>query len=563
MTQSGQGGEHELPAARPAHEGVVLPADGGAPWTPGASGAGQGGQQGEQAAPAGGQPWGQLWGPPGARPDQQAQGAYGYPPAQPLPPGQQSAGPEAYQQPGAYQQSQPPGAYQQPQQPGSYQQPQQPPQQSQQQSQQPGAYQSQYPQPQHQPQQYPQPQHQPQQHHQHQQPQPQPYAQPLPPEAGPGAQSPRGGQGAPGGDADATQYIAPVPGGPGPVGPSQGGGDADATQYIPPVPGGAPYGIRPGAPGDRQPPAEFDNLFRSEEPAGATQQMPQFDAGQQPPSAYQQQSPSPYQQQGYQPQQPHQPHQPQRQPQGGQLPPQAPAGYQSGLQGFQGRAEQDGPVPQQSGDAPRRRSAHVPLIAAVVVGCAVIGLGAGALLGGGDDSGEDDKQPVASQSSPVTEPTAKTAPDPAKPQAEALDKLLADSNDSRAAVISAVEKIKSCKDLDRADTDLKGAAQQRRDLVTRLEGLTVDKLPRNAELTASLNRAWKASAAADEHYATWARQAKKNKSVCKGGQARSTIETAKANQQSGVATQAKREASKLWNEIAAKYGLTKHGFTEL
>ncbi|WP_329158232.1 hypothetical protein OHA63_21315 [Streptomyces anulatus] len=544
MTQSGQGGEHELPAARPAHEGVVLPADGGAPWTPGAPGAGQGGQQGEQAVPAGGQPWGQQWGPPG--PQEQPQGGYGYPPAQPLPPARQSPGPEAYQQPGAYQQPQQPGAYQQqagpyqpqpPQQPGSYQQPPQPPQH---QLQQPGAYQPQYPQQQQH--QQPQPQSLP--------PQPQPYAQPLPPEAGQagqGGQSGQSGQGVPGGDADATQYIAPVPGGPGPVGPPQGGGDADATQLIPPVPGGAPYGIRPGAPGDRQPPAEFDNLFRTEQPAGATQQMPQFDAGQQPPS--------PYQQQG---------HQPQQQPQGGQLPPQASGGYQSGLQGFQGRAEQDGPVPQQSGDAPRRRSAHVPLIAAVVVGCAVIGLGAGALLSGSDDSGEDDKQPVASQSSPaVTEPTAEAAPDPAKPQAEALDKLLADSNDSRAAVISAVEKIKSCKDLDQANTDLKGAAQQRRDLVTRLDALTVDKLPQNAELTASLNRAWKASAAADEHYATWARQAKKNKSVCKGGQARSTSETAKANQQSGVATQAKREASRLWNEIAAKYGLTKHGFTEL
>ncbi|MCQ1577425.1 hypothetical protein [Streptomyces parvus] len=507
MTQSGQGGqggEHQLPAARPAHEGVVLPADGGAPWTPGAPPAGQDGQ----GAPAGGEPWGQLWGPQSAgapQPDQQAQGGYGYPQAQPLPPAQQAPGPESYQQPGAYQQPQQHGSYEQPQQPGPYQ-----------------------------------PQYQPQ----HDQPQPAsqplPYAQPLPPEAGPGA---------PGGDADATQYIAPVPGGPGPVGPQPGGGDADATQYIPPVPGGAPYGIRPGAPGDRQPPAEFDNLFRSEEPAGATQQMPQFDAGQQ--------SPSPYQQQGYQPQ-------PQDPPQGGQLPPQAPGGYQSGLQGFQSRAEDDGPVGHQSGDAPRRRSAHIPLIAAVVVGCAVVGLGAGALMSGGGDSGKDDKQPVAAQSSPAeAEPTAKAAADPAKPQAEALDKLLADSNDSRAAVISAVEKIKSCKDLDRADADLRGAAQQRRDLVTRLDALTVDKLPQNAKLTAALNRAWKASAAADDHYATWARQAKKNKTVCKGGQARSTNETARGNNQSGVATAAKREASTLWNAIAVKYGLTKHAYTEL
>ncbi|MFG3410085.1 hypothetical protein [Streptomyces sp. NPDC048142] len=546
MTQSGQGGEHELPAARPAHEAVVLPADDGAPWTPGAPAAGQGGQAG-QGVPADGQPWGQHWGPQSAgppQPDQQAQGHYGYPPAQPLPPAQQPPGPEAYQQP---------GAYQQPQQPGSYQQPPQ-----QQQSQQPGGYQPQH--------QQPQPPHQPQQ----------PYAQPLPPEVGPGGQggqTGQAGQGVPGGDADATQFIAPVPGGPGPVGPAPGGGDADATQYIPPVPGGAPYGGRPGVPGDRQPPAEFDNLFRTDEPAGATQQMPQVDAGQQPqppyqppyqqqsPPPYQQQPPSPYQQQGYQPQQ--QGYQPQQHSQGGQLPPHAPGGYRSGLQGLQGRAEQDGPPAHLDGEPPRRRSAHVPLIAGVVVGCAVIGLGAGALMSGGDDSGKDDKQPVAAQSSPVAEPTAKAAPDPAKPQAKALDRLLADSNNSRAAVISAVEKIKSCTDLDQANTDLKDAAQQRRDLVTRLGELTVDKLPRSAELTSSLNRAWKASAAADEHYATWARQAKKNKSVCKGGKARSTNETARGNQQSGVATEAKREASKLWNAIAAKYGLAKHAYTEL
>ncbi|WNF28776.1 hypothetical protein RI138_19150 [Streptomyces sp. C11-1] len=540
MTQSGQGGqggEQQLPAARPAHEGVVLPADGGAPWTPGgpaAGGQGTHGGHGEQAAPAGGQPWGQPWGPQSdapPQPDPQASGHYGYPQpqtqAQPLPPAQTpGAGayqqPDAHQQPDAYQQ---PGAYQQPQQQGSYQQ----------QAQQHGSY---------------------QQPRSQQQSQPLPYAQPLPPEAVPGTRGGPGAPGVPGGDADATQYIAPVPGGSGPVGMPQHGGDADATQYIPPVPGGAPYGVRPGAPGDRQPPAEFDNLFRAEGPAGGTQQMPQLDTGQQAPPPYQQPP-----QQGYQPQQPHR---------GEQLPPHAPQphqaspGYQSGLQGLQGRAEQDGPPPHQDGEPPRRRSAHVPLIAAVVVGCAVLGLGAGALMSGGGDSPEDDKQTVAAQSSPpADEPTPKEAPDPAKPQAEALDKLLADSNNSRAAVISAVEKIKSCKDLDRANTDLKGAAQQRRDLLTRLDGLTLDELPRHAELTSSLTRAWKASAAADEHYATWARQAKKNKNVCKGGQARTTKETASGNEQSGVATQAKREASRLWNVIAAKYGLTKHAYTEL
>ncbi|MEU0162479.1 hypothetical protein ABZ154_27640 [Streptomyces sp. NPDC006261] len=524
MTQSGQGGEQQLPAGRPAHEGVVLPSDGGAPWIPGAPTGGQadqGGRPAGQAVPAGGQPWGQPWGPQSDAPGQpggaQAPGAYGYPPqqAQPLPPaqGQQQYG--QGQAPG-YDQSYGQGGA------GEYRQTQQP--------QHSDPYQQQH-------QQYPPQQYQSQQ--------PQPYAQPLPPEAG----SRAGHGGGPGGEADATQYIAPVPGGPGPAGlPPQPGGDADATQYIPPVPGGAAYGVGPGAPDDRQPPAEFDNLFRAEGPAGATQQMPQPQYNQQQPP------PQSQPQQGYGYPGP-----------GGQLPPQAPQGaYQPGLRGPRGGdGAAEPPLYDGGGDAPRRRSAHIPLIAAVVVGCAVVGLGAGALLSGGDDPVKDDKQPVASQSSPVTTPTTKAAVDPAKPQAEALDKLLADSNNSRAAVISAVEKIKSCKNLDQANTDLKGAAQQRRDLVTRLEALTLDQLPQHEALNSSLTRAWKASAAADEHYATWARQAKKQKHVCKGGQARSTNETARANQQSGVATKAKQEASGLWNAIAEKYGLTKHTPVEL
>ncbi|MDV9200417.1 hypothetical protein, partial [Streptomyces sp. Wh19] len=311
------------------------------------------------------------------------------------------------------------------------------------------------------------------------------------------------------------------------------GGDAEATQFIPPVPGGTPYGIRPGAPGDRQPPAEFDNLFRNDEPAGATQQMPRLDPGQHPGQH------------------------PGRQFQGAPQYQGAPQAQQPPQTAYQPVGEEPQP--------PRKKRAHVTLIAAVVVGCAVVGLGAGALLSGGDDKGgKDDKQPVAAASSPAgKDPSTQAAADPAKPQAEALDKLLADSNNSRAAVIGAVEKTKSCTDLDQAVTDLKGAAQQRRDLVTRLEELSVDKLPDHARLTASLTKAWQASAAADEHYAAWAAQAKNGKKVCKHGKARTTSETQQATVQSGEASKAKRQASELWNSIAAKYGLTRRAATQL
>lgn len=197
----------------------------------------------------------------------------------------------------------------------------------------------------------------------------------------------------------------------------------------------------------------------------------------------------------------------------------------------------------------------------MVVGCAVVGLGAGALLSGGGDS-KDDKQPVASASSPGADSSAPAAEDPAKPQAVELDKLLADSNNSRETVIGAVEKIKECKDLDQAASDLKGAAQQRRDLVTRLKGVAIDQLPDNAALASSLTRAWEASASADEHYANWAHQAK-GKKACKGGKAASTNETSRAGVKSGEATTAKKQASGLWNSIAEKYGLTSRAYTEL
>ncbi|MGW2558289.1 hypothetical protein ACWCXB_03380 [Streptomyces sp. NPDC001514] len=440
MTRSGQGDEAQLPAARPAHEGVVLPADGSGPWIPGVSG--------EQAAPAGGAPWGGPWGP------EQGQSQQG--PGQPAP----------YAQPLP---------------------PQQHPQQ----------------------------------------------AQPLPPYDG-GAMGQLPGQYGQTGSADATQYIAPVQPAAGALPhenpaestqflgmrPAAAGGDADATQYLPPVPHDGPYGIRPGEPGDRQPPAEFDSLFRSEgaAPGGgaeATQYLPPV--APQPQQSY---APTPQYQPAYEP------------------------SYE--------------PEP------PQRRPSRVPVVAAVVVGCAVLGLGVSALMfgGGDDDKGRPDDKTVAAATSPAPGSTTQGAADPAKAQAEALDKLLADSNNSRAAVIRSVDSIKKCQNLDQAAEDLRGAAEQRRGLVTRLEGLSVDKLPDHAALTGALTQAWNASAKADDHYAEWAGQVG-GKKGCRDGRARQTSQYAQANKASGDATTAKREAAGLWNSIATTYDLAKREASDL
>ncbi|MGI5398238.1 hypothetical protein ACQEVG_02030 [Streptomyces sp. CA-135486] len=571
MTQSGQGDEQRRPAAPPAHEGVVLPADGSEPWIPGVSDA--------QVAPAGGQPWGQPWGPPtgtapggpgepGAQPGwpEPDQPSYGAQPQQGhvMPP-QGAPGHALPPQGASAPQGLPQGSYPQglPDQGPSYSQG--PPRDGITQGLPPGALPPALPGHGLPPQDFgPQGAHRqglppqalpPQALPEHGQTAQGAYPQALPQDAyGQGLPAQGQPQGRPGqalppmqaagpGDSDATQFIPPVaPGalppeapaestqflGTGPGAAPGAAADADATQYIAPVPAAptaAPFGIRPGAPGDRQPPAEFDSLFRTDGPTAQTpdptQQLPRIETPRRTRPQYQQPQ---YQQAQHQQAQYQQPHEPE---------------------------------PRQ------RKSSRVPVIAAVVVGCAVLGLGVSMVMFGGDDKQDDPgagKNVAATSAAPKN--STEAAADPAKAQAEALDKLLADSNNSRGAVIRSVESIKQCENLDQASADLTGAANQRRGLVTRLEGLTVDKLTGHAELTSALTKAWQASASADDHYAAWAQQVK-DKKGCKGGKARNTGQTAQANRASGEATKAKREASALWNAIARKYELTERRADQL
>ncbi|MEU2205833.1 hypothetical protein AB0B95_01595 [Streptomyces hygroscopicus] len=503
MTQSGQGNEPRLPAvppAQPVREGVVLPAQGD--YRP---------SDGHQAAPAGGQAWGQPWGPQGA-PELPPHGEFGAP-LPPEQPGWSAPQPLPEQQGWSAPQPLPEQQGWSAPQPSPEQQGWSPP---------------------------PLPPERPAQP---------PYAtaaeetQVLPPQ--------------PAGDAEATQVMPPVPGEapppldtptttlapvksvplppenrpespaesttqlrtvrPGRRGAHRQQSAAEETAVLPPTvappnapnvpnaperPGSAPYAIRPGRPGDRPPPSEFDGLFRDDGGGGAdeTQQLPQFGQDVPPP------------------------------PGGG------------------------------GGGGGRRRMSRGMLIGVVVAGCGIAGLAAGAALSTGGDDDKKDNTTLSSPSASAEEPTK--AADPAEPQAKALDALLADSNNSRASVIKAVDNIKSCKDLSTAASDLRTAAGQRNDLVTRLGELSVDKLPDHAQLTAALTKAWKSSARADNEYAAWADQVG-GKRGCHKGKARRTPRVGAAERASGEATEAKKTASGLWNPIASRYGLTEHQATEL
>ncbi|PWJ07708.1 hypothetical protein DKG34_09725 [Streptomyces sp. NWU49] len=543
MTQSGQG---EEPSARPAREGIVLPSDGGEPLLPGmtAGPVGPGGADGRHpadssSAPSGGQGWGGAWGsepqspapPPGqgwpsppdpqwdARAQQAAwagQGPGPLPPEGAPPPA--NGGPAPYggapaPQPDAGYGGHPgghgaglyggPGAPLPPQNGAAY-----------------GA------------------------------PAADAYGAPVSPEGAtqylppvPGA-APDGSEGATqflppvpaGGDEAATQYIPPVdpgalppevPAGHGPAANRfPGHPDTEATQYIAPVTdqaAGPAHGAPPGD-GDRQPPAEFDNLFRADgdDRAGSTQQLPRVEYG---------------------------------------APAQAPPPPSGGR-----RAAHDGGRGGGRGTGRGRTGSRAPLLAAVGVGIAVVGIGAGALLGnsGGD---EDGKKQTVSATAPTSEqpsapPSASPSVDPVRQQAVELDKLLAHSGDSRTAVINAVADVKACRNLDQAAANLRDAARQRNQLVTDLSRLSVDKLPEHEALTTALTKAWQASAAADDHYAAWADQVA-GKKGCKKGEARTTGRTRAGNQASGTATAEKTKASKLWNTIAQQHGLPQRQPTQL
>ncbi|MGW7007313.1 hypothetical protein ACWGCW_32045 [Streptomyces sp. NPDC054933] len=335
----------------------------------------------------------------------------------------------------------------------------------------------------------------------------------------------------------------------------------------PPMPSGAPFSIRPGTPGDQPPEERTQQLMpppqQSEQPvAGAapTQQLPRFNDGWQSP----------------QPQEPAAQHAEQAPPQAqddydflyrkdggpGTPPPQQTASYGMPPQPSYTQQPQrdfgyDAPAP-----ARRKKLSPAAMIGIGVAALAVIGVAVGAALSGGDNSGDQQKAGVAS---PTAGGSANggAGGDATQAQAKQLDTLLKDSNSSRSSVISAVDSIKSCTNLDKSASDLRTAASQRGDLVTRLDQLTLDKLPNHDELVKQLTAAWKASAEADNDYAAWADQVQKDKKGCDKGHAKGTPAAQKGNAASGRATFAKKKAADLWNPIAGQYGLTQRQFTDL
>ncbi|WP_441250725.1 hypothetical protein [Kitasatospora sp. McL0602] len=350
----------------------------------------------------------------------------------------------------------------------------------------------------------------------------------------------------------------------------------------------------------------MDDLFRPEPDAAQAPQAPQQQPGPEylsPPPQAPQQAPHQQAPQQYAPQPPQADQAPETQyfppyptgnpAQGGQpsyggqqqyAQPQPSYGGQQSFGGQQtfGGQQQYG-APQQPYGAPPAPPAYAPagqgygpedggprsntklIVGGVVAGVVAAGILVAVLMSGDPATGGTPKAKntaVAKGGSTAPSSTgsgaASVSPE-MQAQAKSLGELLDTANASRQAVISAVASVKRCEKLPDAQQALTQAAAQRDGLVTKLNALKVDQLPSGGQLVEQLVKGWQASATADREYAGYATDAI---AACDPNKA-SSDHLSKADAASGQASEAKSQASTLWNAVAAQTGLATKGPTEL
>ena len=168
--------------------------------------------------------------------------------------------------------------------------------------------------------------------------------------------------------------------------------------------------------------------------------------------------------------------------------------------------------------------------------------------------------PSAAPASPLTAAPTATATASEQQAAESLASLLAQSVADRTAVDHAYDDVRSCgPDLGTDAQVFQNAAASRQQLTSQLADLpSRPALP--PQMLQELSGAWQASAAADSDYAQW--------SLDEGDGTCVPDDTADPNFQaasgpSEQAVQDKLAFTRLWNQLADSYGLTRYGQGQL
>jgi hypothetical protein len=165
-------------------------------------------------------------------------------------------------------------------------------------------------------------------------------------------------------------------------------------------------------------------------------------------------------------------------------------------------------------------------------------------------------------SAPATPSSATATPSsPSAQQAAAsLAGLLAQSVTDRSSTVNAVNSISKCgPTLSQGPQVLESAAASRQRLVSQLASLPGrSALP--AQMLQALTGAWQASATADRDFAQWA-QDELSRGCIQNDEADPNFQAAAAPD--AKATTGKKAFVKLWNPIAAQYGLTTYRWNQL
>lgn len=204
--------------------------------------------------------------------------------------------------------------------------------------------------------------------------------------------------------------------------------------------------------------------------------------------------------------------------------------------------------PGPSADSPggARKGLFLATAAVAVVAAGAVGAVVALSLTGDSPSG----------TAPSVTASAKEAPAPsassASAQAAAVDELLDESATDRQQVIDAVSAVETCgAEAADAHTTLSKAASRRGSLISRLDRLDVGRIDGGRSAVADLRSAWRYSAEADRAFADWAAAAR----GCLPGTVPRTEDFAHGEENSGLATAAKRDFVSKWNDIATRYGL--------
>lgn len=168
-----------------------------------------------------------------------------------------------------------------------------------------------------------------------------------------------------------------------------------------------------------------------------------------------------------------------------------------------------------------------------------------------------------SAASPSASVPARTSPPSQSPQqhaAEGLAALLAQSVSDRSSVVNAVSHINRCgPSLSQDAQTFVSAASSRQHLLSQLADLP-DHSALSGPMLQALTSAWQASVRADQDYARWARD-EATRGCTRNDHSDPGYRAALGPD--GQASAGKKAFARLWNPLAAQYGLTQYQWSQL